>query len=254
MPLDLSGVSKLLPDATMRFKWEHSTEGTIAAGAQLNIRPVDCEGLADHGLAKSQGYMCDRIADWRNVEEKIYYNGDSIMLHLGGIGTDANPCTGFAYQLLFHSSGIITLRKKLYHGNTIVMQTIDNGPLPGVGEMKGVAFVRYNVRGDTMVRMEGWIDRDGNNIWRRALVVLDNGITFGPNSTSRCGGEGRAAGTWGFPAVIFQNISSSDFNYENATAREVNPGGVFNEAGAARGKAPPKSGGGGTPLPSSVTP
>lgn len=253
MPFDIAGISKLLPDATMRFKWEHSHEGTIAAGEKFNIRPVDCEGLADLGLAKSQGYMCDRVADWRNIEQKIYFDGDAILLHLGGIGTDANPCTGFAYQVLFQSSGIVTLRKKLYHGNVIKMKEVDNGSLPGVGEMKGVAFLRYNVRDDTMVRMEAHVDKGNNNIWRRVFAVLDNGIEFGPNITSRCGGDGRAAGTWGFPAVIFHNTSSEDFNYKHATAREVNPGGVFNEAGAIRGKAPPRGGGGGTPLPGNVT-
>lgn len=248
MPYDLSGNSKLFPDAIMRFKWEHVTEGSLKSGEKLNVRPnLICDGLADHAVARTQLFMCDQKSDWRNVEQKIYFNGENILLHMGGIGSEINPCAGFAYQMIFFSSGLISLRKRTYIGNVSIMKEFDNGPLPAIGTMKGVGFVRYNVNNDTMVRLEGWTDKEG--AWRRAFVVLDDGISFGKNG-SRCGGgEDRAAGIWGFPAIIFHNISNSDFDYEDATAREINPGGVFNEAGNRRGKAPPSGGGGGTPLP-----
>lgn len=189
--------------------------------------------------------------DWKNVEAKMYFDADTgddfLTISLGGgIETLANPCYGFGYKMSFSTNGKVRLAKQTYFIQYDIIKEEDIGPLPGAGVFKGIGFCRYNIRFDNAVRLEAWIDRNGDNRWKRVLAAVDDGKTYGKNG-KRCGSlTDTEAGTWGFPAIIFTN-GSFTYNYKNMTAREINAGGIFNESGIAGWI--PVSSGGGTPLP-----
>lgn len=256
MPLDLSGVSKLFPDAQLGFKWIHKASGYVEQDSLYNIKTPHADGRADHEVSRTQGYSSDRLQDWRNVEVKTYFDGvtgsKSLMIHLGGnlaVGKVC-PCCAFGYQAYFSSDGIIRIRKMTYYGNYDIMIEKDNGILPS--GFNGVAFVRYNVHDDSQVVLETWTDKGMTGLWKRACRVIDTGNKYGKGGTTCGSREDRAQGTWGFPAITFGN-KGFDYNYLNMTAREINASGSFNEAQYRSGIRRPLGGGGGTPLPGYVT-
>lgn len=252
MPLDLSSSRKIYPDATYGFKWEHKTSGSIAANTFFILSRVGtCTGIANHAQAKAQGYSCTNT-DWRDTEQKVYFDADTgsqyLTLFLGGLGSEGSPCSGCGYEASFSSNGIVQLRKKTYHIQYNTMARIDNGPLPS--GFKGVAFLRYNVERNSAVKLEAWVDKGTNNNWKHVITVIDNGFNHGSGG-SRCGTTDKETLTWGYPVVGFSAPFS--YNYQNMTARTINPSGSFNEAQIAGGLARPRGGGGGTPLPATAT-
>ena len=249
MPFDLAGRRKLYPDGMYGFRWNHEPGGSISANTFYELGVVECAGQPNHGQAKAQGYSCS-FGDWRDVEQKIYFNSDTatssqfLTLYQGGLGSEASPCTGYAYEALFSQGGIVRIRKKMYHIQYYDIAQVDIGALPS--GLKGVAFCRFNVDGNRAVRLEAWVDKGQNGLWKRVLNVVDNGFKYGGGG-ARCSGSDKEAFTWGFPAVAF--TSRFDYDFEDMTARVINPSGSFNEAGIGGGR----KGGGGVPLPASVT-
>lgn len=255
MPLDQAGVGKIYPDASFNFKWQHHPTGTQEGNSIFNLRPPKCEGTPDHMILRTRGYMCDRSSDWKNVEVKVYIDADTgnqyFIIHLGGSLTlDSCPCCCFAYQLHVNTNGPMKLRKVTYFGNSTVMEETDVGPMPG--GYKGIGFIRYNLHNNSVVVLEAYVDKGTTGNWRRAFRVVDTGFKYG-NGGTRCGGTDKEAGVWSFPLIAFQNKGFS-YNYQNATAREINPTGGFNESQTALRNLRRRSisGGGGTPLPGYV--
>ncbi len=253
MPLDLSKTRKIFPDSSVNFKWEHSPIGFQQEDSIYYIRTPKHDGYSNHASAKAQGLA--RTNDWNNVEQKIYFDGETgdkyLEMHMGGSVTNSRcPCCCFAYKMYFSSNGMVKLRKQTYYGNFTLMKEVDAGVLPT--GFKGLAFIRYNIQNNSDVVLEAWIDKSnklGN--WKRVMVVTDDGNTFGTGGT-RCGsGNDRESGTWPFPTVAFIN-KGFDYNYLDATAREINPSGSFNEAQYREGIRRPPKGGGGTPLPGDI--
>jgi hypothetical protein len=232
------------------YKWQHLPSGTIPANTIHKMGTVLCNGNSNHAQIKAQGFMCNP-RDWKNVEQKIYFDAETgsnvLILHMGGLGSESCPCCGFAYEAVFNSEGLVEIRKNIYYGNNAVIISSNIGPLPT--GMKGVAFCRYNVYGNSAVRLEAWVDRGTHGQWKRVLFAVDDGFSFGKHG-SKCGGMDKEAGTWGFPIVAF--MSSFSYNYEKMTAREINAAGSFNEAGIMGGLARPTGGGGSTPLPATA--
>jgi len=251
MPIDISGRRKLYPDGMFGFRWEHELSGTVNANTFKSLGKVTGEGEQNHSLAKAKGYSIYHN-DWRDVEQKIYFDSSTatgsqyITLYMGGLGSEANPCAGYAYEAQFNMNGIVRIRKKMYHIQYYTIASKDNGPLPVAGELKGVAFCRYNINGNRNVRLEAWVDKGDHGFWKKILSVVDTGFNFG-RAGGRCNGTDKEAFTWGFPLVAFR--APFDYTFENMTARVINPGGSFNESGSGGGKARPRGGGGSTPLP-----
>ena len=252
MPLDLYKSRKLYPDATQSFRWEHSSSGTEPENSIYYIRTPVSDGESNHAAAAARGLMPNRPQEWKNVEVKIYFDGEtgdkSLEIHLGGSITASQcPCCCFSYNMYFSSNGIVKLRKQTYFGNYTLMKEVDAGILPA--GYKGVAFTRYNLHNNSHVALEAWIDKTNKlGQWKRVMLVTDDGNTFGRGGL-RCGaGNDRAAGTWSFPVVAFINKGFT-YNYLDATAREINVHGSFNEAQYRQGQRRPTAGGGGIPLP-----
>ena len=250
MPIDQSGTKKIYPDAMFAFKWAHYESGSVEANNLYTLGRVICKGISDHTQAKTQGYTCTST-DWRDIETKVYFEANTgsqyFTIFLGGVGTESCPCCGAGYELNVNSDGIVQIRKKSYHIQYSTMVMVDNGPLPT--GFKGVAFLRYNIESNNAVRLEAWIDKGTNNSWKHVATVTDDGFSYGVGG-ARCGLTDKEALTWGFPVVGFSAPFS--YNYEKMTARAINPGGSFNEAGIGGGLARPRGGGGGTPLPATA--
>lgn len=261
MPFDPARRRKLYPDSTINFKWAHEPEGSVVAGTKISLGEVICGSItntntiSDHGQLKAQGFTCDPN-DWRNVEQKIYFDGETgdkfITLSMGGKDNNTPaaaticPCCAFGYEASFSSNGLVKLRKKSWFMNYSNIKQVNNGPLPE--GYKGVAFVRYNQNFNNAVRLECWVDKGIDGDWKRVLMAVDNGINYGMGGR-KCGSvSDKEALTWGFPAIVFS--CPVDYNFTSMTAREINAGGSFNEAASGGRGAPAKSGGGGSPLPS----
>lgn len=250
MPTDPAGVQMLYPSSTANPKWEVEASGSVSSGERHHIGPAACDGEPDHAAAMSRGYMCGPN-DWRSVEQKIYFDGDTggdtlTLYQGGGRHTDGCPCCGFAHKMGFSSGGTVELRKETWHVNYDDMEQTSAGGLGG--GFNGVALCRYWT-GTDGVRCEAWRDVGMTGSWTMVLAVDDAPGRY-PGGGGRCGGPDAQPGRWGFPSVVFR-CDEFSYSFQNMTAREIDPGGGFTP-GTPGGSPPPVTpgpGGGGSAPP-----
>lgn len=165
--------------------------------------------------------------DWRQVEQKIYFDGntggDTLTLYQGGgRHNDGCPCCGFAHKMGFASDGLVELRKETWHVHYDDMEETNIGGLGG--GYNGVALCRFWV-GTDGVRCEAWVDKGRSGSWSMALGVTDTPGAYGSGG-GRCGGPDQNPGRWGFPAVVYR-CDDFSYDFQNMAAREIDPGGSF---------------------------
>lgn len=180
-----------------------------------------CTGIADHGRAASQGWMCSP-RDWRNVEMSIgitSWTGDSgITMHCrGGEHKGNHACQGFAYRATIFRGGILRMAKESWH---LKYDYWDDSSWQG-GVPVGLKFCCYD--NGQYVILEIWGDQGLQNSWRMIKREIDKGFGTGGGACNYVDG---APGLWGGPFATLE--SSGDLIIPTYfSIREINPFGSW---------------------------
>jgi hypothetical protein len=194
----------------------------------------------NHAQLTSKGYMLSPN-DWREVEITGYVKVNSINADdnfawyaRGGKHGDSDGCEGVSYKGDLFYSGKAQVAKEQFHVNydkSEEKQVIDSIQ----GKWIGFKFVMYNVQqgGKMAVKMENWVDRNGDGNWAKVFEVADFG-GWGRQGTS-CGGSADQIITWGGPVATFRWDSATDVDFKFLSVREINARGGPAASGAAAG-------------------
>jgi hypothetical protein len=175
---------------------------------------TECQGIANHAQAFSQGYMCTP-KDWTNFEMTGYFklqvpatervDHDWVLYGNGGRHTGDGTelgCLGSSYKASYdYATGLVRMAKESWHVN-YDQKAWHPGLAGGIKYIEpanrsrwlGMKLVRYQIlrNGKAGVRLELWLDTGGltadhlpTNQWQIADVVEDH-----PD-----------AGTWGHDAT-----------------------------------------------------
>jgi hypothetical protein len=141
--------------------------------------------VTDHSVLASMGYM-QSPNDWKNVEMtgQVKYNsgGDDewTWYARGGRHTGSGSpegCEGVAYKgSLAYTGGDVRWAKEQWHVS-YVFQPWRSSPADGDGKFVGfnVAIYNIDVNGETVVKMESWVDPNNDNQWQKVYDYIDQG-------------------------------------------------------------------------------
>jgi hypothetical protein len=190
----------------------------------------------DHGVLAERGYM-QSPQDWRDVEMTGYVkvnSGDSgenfAWYARGGRHTGSgNPegCEGSAYKPGLFYDGRVRFSKEQWHvsydftDHKEAMSSIEDR---WVG-FKGIMWNDEEQNGETVVRMEIWVDNNEDGNEDGPWVKVDENTDSGGwgDTGEECGGEPDQIITWGGPIATFRWDGASDVDIKNFSVREIQP-------------------------------
>lgn len=174
-----------------------------------------------------KGYM-QSSNDWKNVEVSGYVklnsgnDGSGFSWYgRGGQHTDLEECEGTAYHGQIRYDGKSDFSKEQWHTGgysfTEPLQVVD----PIEGRWIGYKFVMYNFEknGETVVKLENWIDEKNNNTWVKVDEHIDEG-GWGDEG-DKCGGSPDQILSWGGPIVTFRWDGAKDVDIKHFSVREI---------------------------------
>lgn len=194
---------------------------TSTGYAQDKIATYNQKELAD------KGYM-QLSNDWKNVEVSGYVklnsgnDGSGFTWYArGGQHTDLAECEGTVYHGNIQKDGESRFAKEQWHPGgysfTEPSQVMD----PIDGRWIGYKFVMYNFEnnGETVVKLENWIDEKNNNTWVKIDEHIDEG-GWGDQG-DKCGGSPDQILSWGGPIVTFRWDGAKDVDIKHFSVREI---------------------------------
>lgn len=116
-----------------------------------------------------------------NGNSKDISSGDSVGVldfrARSGIHNNKSPCEGTSMIGLLHADGSIGWKKEIWHtgGYTDEKGKTKVTTEPFLGRWVGWKVVIYNIRNDTAVKMESYIDNLNTNYWVKAGEIIDDG-------------------------------------------------------------------------------
>jgi hypothetical protein len=207
------------------------TSGQVRYGIYTSsgYHPDDVE--KDHSIIASRGYM-QSPNDWKNVEMtgqvKFNSGGDDEWTwyarggrHTGSGSPDG--CEGVAYKgSLAYSGGDVRWAKEQWHVS-YVFQPWKNSPADGDGKFVGFMVAIYNMQlnGETVVKMETYVDPNNNNQWQKVYDFIDQG-GWGSEG-DECNGDSDQILTWGGPVAALRWDDGNSIDIKNLSVREIVP-------------------------------
>jgi hypothetical protein len=187
--------------------------------------------VKDHSVIANRGYM-QSPNDWKNVEMtgQVKYNsgGDDewTWYARGGRHTGSGSpegCEGVAYKgSLSYTGGDVRWAKEQWHVS-YVFQPWRSSPADSDGKFVGFKVAIYNMQlnGETVVKMESWVDPNNNNQWQKVYDFIDQG-GWGSEG-GECNGEPDQIVTWGGPIASFRWDNGTSIDIKNLSVREITP-------------------------------
>ncbi len=188
----------------------------------------------------TKGYM-QSPNDWKNVEITAYLklvnqggyvtgaSGDLLGGHYTmyarggmhkGFGPTDGGCEGTSYHGDWAYDGATRFAKEQRYPSYIFTPF---KPSSGPIESKWVGFktIMYNIQqnGKTAVKMEIWVDTNGNGNWVKVNEFVDSG-GWG-NAGAECGDSPDQIITWGGPIVTYRWDNSPDVDIKDFSVREI---------------------------------
>jgi hypothetical protein len=215
----------LIPNADGSYKVK-STHVRISVLTSTGYHQDNITTYNQKELAK-KGYM-QSSNDWKNIEVSGYIrlnSGNDVSgftwYGRGGQHTDLEECEGTAYHGEIRYDGKSDFSKEQWHPGgysfTEFPQVVD----PIEGRWIGYKFVMYNFEknGETVVKLENWIDEENNNTWVKVDEYIDEG-DWGDKG-DKCGGFPDQILSWGGPIVTFRWDDARDVDIKHFSVREI---------------------------------
>ena len=130
--------------------------------------------------------------EWKNVEITGYVkvlrntsNDGSIDWYArGGRHSDDVPCEGTSLKGILNVNGMAEWKKEIWHtgGYTESRAEVSATPHSILDRWIGWKVVIYNIKNNTAVKMESYIDENANNNWRKITDLVDEGGWFANSS------------------------------------------------------------------------
>jgi hypothetical protein len=207
------------------------TSGQVRYGVFTSSGYQPDNVVTDHSVLASRGYM-QSPNDWKNVEMtgQVKYNsgGDDewTWYARGGRHTGSGSpegCEGVAYKgSLSYTGGDVRWAKEQWHVS-YVFQPWRSSPADGDGKFVGFKVAIYNMQlnGETVVKMESWVDPNNDNQWQKVYDFIDQG-GWGSEG-GECNGESDQIVTWGGPIASFRWDNGNSIDIKNLSVREITP-------------------------------
>jgi hypothetical protein len=215
----------LIPNADGSYKVK-STHVRISVLTSTGYHQDNITTYNQKELAR-KGYM-QSSNDWKNIEVSGYIrlnSGNDVSgftwYGRGGQHTDLEECEGTAYHGEIRYDGKSDFSKEQWHPGgysfTEFPQVVD----PIEGRWIGYKFVMYNFEknGETVVKLENWIDEENNNTWVKVDEYIDEG-DWGDKG-DKCGGFPDQILSWGGPIVTFRWDDARDVDIKHFSVREI---------------------------------
>ncbi|MGH9950987.1 MAG: carbohydrate-binding protein [Nitrososphaeraceae archaeon] len=182
-------------------------------------------------LAK-KGYM-QSPNDWKNVEMTGYVKyeeGDNdqnfAWYARGGKHTDSEDCEGSAYKGQLFYEGDSRFAKQQWFVSYAFTDERQQVTYPLEDRWVGFKFVVYNLpplkNGTIFVRMENWINENGDGItWKKIDERIDRGH-WGERG-EHCDGKPAQIITWGGPIATFRWDNADEVDIKYFSVREIEP-------------------------------
>jgi hypothetical protein len=185
----------------------------------------------NHASLAQKGYM-QSSNDWKNFEMTGYVkvitgqSGENFAWYgRGGRHTgDGYPegCEGSAYKGDLYYDGRTRFAKEQWHVSYVFSP--HKQPMASI-EDRWVGFktIIWNTiqNGNTVVKMQMWLDKNNNNNWVKVDERVDSG-GWGDEG-GECGGAPAQRITWGGPIATFRWDGATDVNIKNFSVREIQP-------------------------------
>jgi hypothetical protein len=177
----------------------------------------------------ARGYM-EAPNDWKNVEITgfVKVNAADDMTDnfawyaRGGRHNDEVPCEGSAYKGDLHYDGTTRWAKESWH---VSYDYLEHKPATESlqGRWVGWKVVIRNVDNDQAVRMESYVNEDGQGQnWKQVYDFTDDGTWAG--DLAFCGASNtKAPMVWGGPIVTYRWDSATDVDFKWLSVREIQP-------------------------------
>ena len=160
-------------------------------------------------------------------------DGDSLDPHLtwrarGGLHNDMVPCEGTALNGGLYFDGKVSWKKEIWHtGGYTDTRGVSDIPNSLVNKWIGWKTIMYNLKNDSSVKMESYLDIDANNNWKRVSEVEDNGGWYADTSDEEfysvdCDREKDYIITNSGPIATFR-VDNLIFDFKNFSIREIKP-------------------------------
>jgi hypothetical protein len=176
---------------------------------------------------------------WKNVEMTGYAriisetsnSSDSAALDWyarGGNHTSASPCQGIALHAGLRVNGTIYWQKEIWHtgGYTGFRSNVD-ATHPILGKWIGFKAIIFNIRNDSAVRMQTYLDDNATNHWRKVADVADDGGWYADSSDDRfysanCGRSKDYIVLNSGPYTTFRS-DNMIWDFKDLSVREIQP-------------------------------
>lgn len=160
-------------------------------------------------------------------------DGDSLDPHLtwrarGGRHSDMVPCEGTALNGGLYLDGKVSWKKEIWHtGGYTTARDISEISNSFINKWIGWKTVMYNLKNDSSVKMESYLDNEANNKWVKVSDVEDNGEWYADASDDEfysvdCGKEKDYIITNSGPIATFR-ADNLIFDFKNLSIREIKP-------------------------------
>ena len=160
-------------------------------------------------------------------------DGDSLDPHLtwrarGGRHSDMVPCEGTALNGGLYLDGKVSWKKEIWHtGGYTTARGVSEIPNSFINNWIGWKTVMYNLKNDSSVKMESYLDNEANNKWVKVSDVEDNGEWYADTSddefySADCSKEKDYIITNSGPIATFR-ADNLIFDFKNLSIREIKP-------------------------------
>lgn len=149
-----------------------------------------------------------------------------------GLASINNACLSTCYHALFYPTGKMILEKEITHtegyGARNAGQLTLGGFQPALNRWFGAKFLLRDMSGDKAVKLELWVDKNGDRNWVKATEASDTGNWAAGNANlNGCAGAPTRYGvnqvvTWAGPWAAFR-VDNLAYDFKWLSVREVDP-------------------------------
>lgn len=140
------------------------------------------------------------------------------------------PCEGTAYVGGLHSEGSVGWKKEIWHTGGYTDERASNAVVkPILDRWVGWKTIIYDVHmnNQTAVKLESYLDDQGNNSWKKVTEIIDNGGWYSRSTDEEffgadCGKARDHVIVEGGPFVIFRT-DNLILDFRNLSVREIKP-------------------------------
>ncbi len=180
------------------------------------------------------------FSQWKNVEITGYVQvanvlpqsteGEISWYARGGKHTSQAPCDGTALFGRLSVDGRADWQKEIWFTGGYTSSTADNEASDDsiLGRWIGWKVVMYNIRNDSAVKMESYIDNHNDNNWVKVTELVDDGGWFARSTDDvfysvDCGGRPKDYVITNSGPIASFRSDDLTWNFKNLSVREIQP-------------------------------